>query len=143
MVRVQNIIITAGIKVPPPVKRRGRPKGHGLTTIGLPAKRARKEGTRKPCSFSKLHVSEKERGKVMRRKGLLVKLITRIYRKRSHSHILMDCHYYFYFILQSMTQTQTKINCEYKHACMYITECKLFLISCYSYSFMVCGQGHC
>lgn len=46
--------------MPPLVKKRGRPKGHGLTTIGLPAKRARKE-YKKPCSFSKLHVSEKEK----------------------------------------------------------------------------------
>ncbi|CAI8036418.1 hypothetical protein GBAR_LOCUS20403 [Geodia barretti] len=54
---------TLGLTVPPLVKKRGRPKGHGLTTIGLPAKRARKELLRykKPCSFSKLHVSEKEK----------------------------------------------------------------------------------
>ena len=65
VVKLQKLfIIIAGIKVPPPVKRRGRPRGHGLTTIGLPAKRARKEGTKKLCSFSKLHVSEKERGKL-------------------------------------------------------------------------------
>ena len=31
----------AGIKVPPCIKKRGRPKAHELTTIGLPAKKAK------------------------------------------------------------------------------------------------------
>lgn len=59
-----TIMFYSGLTVPPFVKKRGRPKGHGLTTIGLPAKRARKEVScfKKPCSFSKLHVSEKEKG---------------------------------------------------------------------------------
>ena len=50
--------------MPPLIKKRGRPKGHGLTTIGFPAKRARKEVvcSKRPCSFTKLHVSEKEKG---------------------------------------------------------------------------------
>ena len=71
MVRAKCIyegdILLSGLTVPPLVKKRGRPKGHGLTTIGLPAKRARKELLRykKPCSFSKLHVSEKEKGNIM------------------------------------------------------------------------------
>lgn len=53
-----------GIKVTPIVKRRGRPRGHELTTIGLPAKKAKKPADKKPCSFSRLHVSGKEEGKL-------------------------------------------------------------------------------
>ena len=51
-----------GIKVAPIVKRRGRPRGHELTTIGLPAKKAKKDVDKKPCSFSSLHISRKEEG---------------------------------------------------------------------------------
>ena len=50
--------------MPLKVKKRGRPKGHQLTTIGLPAKKQRTEGTKsmkKPCSFQKLHTSFKEK----------------------------------------------------------------------------------
>ena len=53
--------------MPPKVKKRGCPKGHQLTTIGLPAKKQRTEGTnsmKKPCSFQKLHTSFKEKGTV-------------------------------------------------------------------------------
>ena len=50
-----------GISMPPKIKRRGRPKGHQLTTIGLPAKKQKLERT-KPCSFQKLHTSFKEIG---------------------------------------------------------------------------------
>ena len=46
--------------MPPPIKRRGRPKGYGLTTIGLPAKRLKRD-VRKPQKFSLLHTSEKEK----------------------------------------------------------------------------------
>lgn len=52
-----------GIKAPPVIKRRGRPRGHELTTIGLPAKKAKKETLKKPRSFSKMHTSEKEEGR--------------------------------------------------------------------------------
>ena len=45
----------------PVVKKRGRPKGHELTTIGLPAKKAKKDA-KKPISFSKMHTSKKEEG---------------------------------------------------------------------------------
>ena len=44
------------------MKRRGRPRGHELTTIGLPAKKAKKDVDKEPCSFSRLHVSAKEEG---------------------------------------------------------------------------------
>ena len=53
----------AGIKVPPRIKKRGHPKGHELTTIGLPAKKA-KGG--KLCAFTKLHTSDKEKRKFSR-----------------------------------------------------------------------------
>ena len=52
----------SGIKVGPVVKRRGRPRGHDLTTIGLPAKKAKNEVGKKPCSFRRLHTSMKEEG---------------------------------------------------------------------------------
>ena len=51
--------------MPPKVKKRGRPKGLQLTTIGLPAKKQRTEGTnsmKKPCSFQKLRASFKDKG---------------------------------------------------------------------------------
>ena len=51
-----------GIKVVPIVKRRGRPRGHDLTAIGLPAKKAKKKADKKPCTFSRLHTSRKEEG---------------------------------------------------------------------------------
>ena len=54
---------TTGIKAPAIVKRRSRPRGHELTTIGLPAKKAKKESAKKPCSFSKMHSSKKEEGR--------------------------------------------------------------------------------
>ena len=51
-----------GLKVPSPIKRRGRPKGSDLTTVGLPVKRNKRGNlhSRKPVSFSRLHTTEKE-----------------------------------------------------------------------------------
>ena len=46
----------------PIVKRRGRPRDHEMTTIGLPAKTAKKDVDKKPCSFSCLHTSRKQDG---------------------------------------------------------------------------------
>ncbi len=43
------------------MKKRGRPKDHELTTIGLRAKKARKDSG-EPCTFSHLHTSEKVKG---------------------------------------------------------------------------------
>ena len=54
------IHIGTGIKVPPRIKKRGRPKGHELTTIGLPAKKAT---SGKICAFTRLHTSDKEKRK--------------------------------------------------------------------------------
>ena len=51
--------------MPPILKKRGRPKGHELTSIGLPAKRARKgQNDTKPkvVPFVKIHTSIKEKG---------------------------------------------------------------------------------
>ena len=47
--------------MPPIIGRKGRPRGHALTTIGLPVKR--KKGSNKPTKFLLLHTSEKEKGK--------------------------------------------------------------------------------
>lgn len=48
------------LQLPPKMKRRGRPKGSELTTIGLPKKKKRSDG--KPVAFIKKHPKEKERG---------------------------------------------------------------------------------
>lgn len=37
-----NLVNTTVITMPPSLKKRGRPKGHELTSIGLPAKKAKK-----------------------------------------------------------------------------------------------------
>ena len=42
-------------------RKRGRPKGHKLTTIGLPAKKPRKDSGG-PCAFNRMHTSEKVKG---------------------------------------------------------------------------------
>ena len=52
--------ISKGLKLPPILKKRGRPKGHDCTTIGLPVKRLK--SSKKPKSVSRKHCSEKERG---------------------------------------------------------------------------------
>jgi hypothetical protein len=56
-----NYLAIVGINMPPIVKRKGRPRGHELTSIGLPAKKRRRDG-KKPTRFLMLHTSEKERG---------------------------------------------------------------------------------
>jgi len=59
-------ILAVGILVPPILKRRGRPKGHELTVIGLPVKMPKKASDvhTKPKlqPFLKLHISVKEKG---------------------------------------------------------------------------------
>lgn len=47
----------SNIKLPPKVKKRGRPKGSELTVIGLPKKR-KTQG--KPVAFIKKHSKQKE-----------------------------------------------------------------------------------
>ena len=49
--------IFKGLKLPPVLKKRGRPKHHDCTTIGLPAKRLK--SSKKPKSFSRKNCSEK------------------------------------------------------------------------------------
>ena len=56
-----HVYLRIGLKVPPAMKKRGRPKGHELTTIGLPAKKSRKD-TGGPCAFSRMDTSEKVKG---------------------------------------------------------------------------------
>ena len=53
-----------GIKVAPIVKKRGRPRGYDLTTIGLPAKKTKRAAMSmtKPSTFSRLDVAKKEEG---------------------------------------------------------------------------------
>ena len=52
--------------MPPTVQKRGRPKGHEVTVIGLPAKKQKKSTTEsskpKLQPFIKLHTSVKEKG---------------------------------------------------------------------------------
>ena len=45
--------------MPPILRKRGRPKGHELTVIGLPAKKKAKSGKVQP--FIKLHISLKKK----------------------------------------------------------------------------------
>ena len=55
--------------MPSVIQKRGRPKGHEVTVIGLPAKKLKKSTseTSKPRlqTFNKLHTSIKEKGSVM------------------------------------------------------------------------------
>ena len=61
------------INAPPMTKRRGRPKGHHLTTIGLLVKKkAKKECAKRPTSFRKLRTSKKEEGTYMHEKSKAV-----------------------------------------------------------------------
>ena len=48
------------IVMPPITKKRGRPKGHEVTVIGLPAKKTKAATKLQP--FIKLHTSIKEKG---------------------------------------------------------------------------------
>ena len=60
------MFLALGISVPPILKKRGRPKGHELTVIGLPAKKRKKASDvhTKPKlqPFLRLHTSIKEKG---------------------------------------------------------------------------------
>ena len=50
--------------MPPTIRKRGRPKGAGLTVIGLPKKKGKTVST-KPTAFVLMSEGEKTRGKVM------------------------------------------------------------------------------
>lgn len=50
------------ISMPPILKKRGRPKGHELTVVGLPAKRLKRGVKEKVKPFVKLHSTIKEKG---------------------------------------------------------------------------------
>ena len=58
-------IDVSNLQLPPKMKRKGRPKGSGLTVIGLPKKKGRSDG--KPIAFIKRHPKEKERGMIAHR----------------------------------------------------------------------------
>ncbi|KAL5474647.1 hypothetical protein EMCRGX_G026628 [Ephydatia muelleri] len=53
----ENEICLQSIKIPPILQKRGRPKGHEVTVVGLPSKN---ENSTKPKPFAKLHTSIKE-----------------------------------------------------------------------------------
>ena len=55
----------SNLKLPPKMKRKGRPKGSGLTAIGFAKKKERSDG--KPIVFIKRHLKEKERGMITHR----------------------------------------------------------------------------
>ena len=50
------------ISLPPKIRKRGRPKGHDLTVIGLPKKKT-KSADHKLTSFLMLHSCLKEKSK--------------------------------------------------------------------------------
>ena len=50
------------VKLPPKMKKRGRPKGAETTVIGLPRRKKKKATTEKPTAFLKKQPVEKERG---------------------------------------------------------------------------------
>ena len=50
------------IKLPPKIRKRGRPKGAELTAIGLSQKKSKKES--KPIPFSKMSPHAKDRGRL-------------------------------------------------------------------------------
>ena len=54
------VVYISGVKLPLAIKVKGRPKGHNLTTIGLPAKRSKNSS--KPQPFILMHTSVKEEG---------------------------------------------------------------------------------
>lgn len=59
------ITIIIGISIPPIIRKRGRPKGHEVTAIGLPKKKMKasdKAGKDKLQPFIRLHTSVKEKG---------------------------------------------------------------------------------
>ena len=62
---IEMLFFDAGIVMPPIMRKRGRPKGHEVTVIGLPAKKSKgtsKLNREKVVPFIKLHSSVKERG---------------------------------------------------------------------------------
>ena len=49
--------------MPIAIKRRDRPRGHCMTTIGLPCKQSKRSFKKdSPVAFSRLHVSDKKKG---------------------------------------------------------------------------------
>ena len=63
---VHVTIINTEITMPPILRKRGRPKGHEVTVIGLPAKKVKKsisgESRKRKLQPFKLHTSLKEEG---------------------------------------------------------------------------------
>lgn len=49
------------IKLPPIYRKRGRPKGHEKTVIGLPCKRHKKGISLNPVPFTRKHPEDRER----------------------------------------------------------------------------------
>ena len=82
---------TTGIRAPAIVKRRGQPRGHELTTIGLLAKKANKESMKKPCSFSKYTHPRKNVGALPSAVAILVFVSVFIMYTFSCSNSIMVC----------------------------------------------------
>lgn len=49
------------IKMPPIIRKRGRPKGHNVTVIGLPKKKKFKSSRKKLLPFISMHISDKQK----------------------------------------------------------------------------------
>ena len=64
LLKESDTFFVTDISIPPAIKKRGRPKGHELTTIGVPRKRTKTMSKTKVKlqPFIKLHTSVKQRG---------------------------------------------------------------------------------
>ena len=61
-----NIVGLRDIKLPPKIRKRGRPKGAEKTTIGLPRKKKKEN---KPVPFLKKYPTDREKGQSINKKS--------------------------------------------------------------------------
>ncbi len=57
-----EVVINVGFCAPPVLRKRGRPKGHKMTVIGIPVKKQKTGKKARMLPFLKLHTSIDEKG---------------------------------------------------------------------------------